>query len=376
MNIYVDSFTNSLYMGRKASNKVRGYYFEFKTIYDLKLADNVVKAIEDFLNTEESKVLRNEKVVNLILPDHFIGFGTFDLPKMNRFKIKDVFTTRFRLHYPAFEKYHLTYYEYDRTSENIVYFYTVAYKPTIDQIKEMFKKREIKLTGINYFSNVLIHRYSDKKNSYPIATLVIGEQDSRLIISKKQLLVNISQFGYGEHVLLNEDNYLDSAYNNDNMAALKYCAFVKENYKKQLNTTDENINKADPNLALEHKKPKELRLLKEEQIKVYNLKNNIKKYYSMIMDILEYYSKTPWFLPIETIRIVANDEMYQKFIEYTQEYNSINLTRIDLKIKGMTEIEVKDCKLFSSTLKKKGLLGGIDWQKFFSLEIGKKSKKD
>ena len=91
----------------------------------------------------------------------------------------------------------------------------------------------------------------------------------------------------------------------------------------------------------------------------------------MIMDILEYYSKTPWFLPIEQIRIIASDEMYEKFIELTSDYNTINLTRINTSIKEMSEISFHNCKLFSSTLKKKGF-GGIDWQKFFSLDIGKK----
>ena len=90
----------------------------------------------------------------------------------------------------------------------------------------------------------------------------------------------------------------------------------------------------------------------------------------MIADILEFYSKAPWFLPIEQIRIVGSDEMVKNFIEHSQEFNTYNLSRLDVDTKKISQIDVGNCRLFSSTLKKKGT--GINWEKFLNLEIGKK----
>ena len=93
----------------------------------------------------------------------------------------------------------------------------------------------------------------------------------------------------------------------------------------------------------------------------------------MILDVTEYYSASPWFLPIGEINIICSDEFYEQISKNEGENTDIKFVRLNLDLKTIITKDISNNKLFRSVVK--GERRKIDWAKFFTLEIGKSKKK-
>ena len=108
MNIYFNIFDNSIVIGKPASKKEPGYFYKMDFPYSLDNLENKKKAIVELLNKDEGKVLSGNTSHTLIISDETVANGMFDLPKLSRFRIDDVFQTRFKL------CYHCTFMKYQK----------------------------------------------------------------------------------------------------------------------------------------------------------------------------------------------------------------------------------------------------------------------
>ena len=372
MNILICSFDSSIKIGRQATKKVPSYFYEVQFDYPLTTIDNQLKALAEFFNNDEAKLLSSEASNDLIISDEAIGFGTFDLPHLSRFRVKDVFNTRFMVNYPNYKEYYLDSYEFNRNQEGSVFFYSITKKSNITKLKDFFKSKSVNIRNINYFANNYINSF-ENKSIYPIATLFVGSNYSELIISKGANVLSINSFDYGSNLLLDGDKYLFSSYGYNNDISKKYAGFIKENFATKEIVSDENIIKTDSSKGLSLSLPKEVRVLKNQVLANYNIKNNIRKYYAMLLDITQFYSTSPWFLPLGEIKLVCTDEFYESLIANTEDYKDIKFIRCENNVAKMVEANINNNHLFTSSLK--GERRKIDWKKFFSFDIGKKKKQ-
>ena len=372
MNILIDSFDSTIKIGRGETKKLPSYFYEEKFDYPLNSLENQLKALGEFFKRDEAKILSTENSHDLVISDEIIGFGTFDLPHLSRFKIKDVFNTRFKINFPNYKDYYLDSYEFDRNQNGSVFFFSLAKKHNVNQLTSFFKAQSVNIKNIDYFANNYIKNF-ENKSTYPVATLFMGEQVSELIISKGPSVLSVNTFDFGSKVLLTGDVYLHSAYGFENDISKKYSGFIKENFATKEIVTDESIMKTDPTKGLDIPMPRETRILKDQTLVNYNIKNNIRKYYSMLLDIVEFYSGAPWFLPIGEIKLVCSDEFYDVIKQNTLENFNITFVRCEHNINKILDAPIAGNKLFSSNVK--GERRKIDWAKFFSLEIGRSKKR-
>ena len=372
MNILICPLDNSIKIGRMATKKVPSYFYEQKYDFPLDSLDNQLTALADFFTREESKVLITESNNDLIIPDDVIGFGTFDLPKLSRFRIKDVFNTTFKMNYPNYKNYYMDSYEFDRNQNGSVYFYTFCKQNYLTKLLNFFKSQSVNIKNVNYFANSYTNSF-ESKSSFPVAALFVGDDYSELVISKGGNILSINSFEFGSSVLTNGDLYLHSAYGYENDVCKRYAGFIKENFATKEIVTDETILKTDPAKGLNIALPKEVRVLKNQPLANYNIKNNIKKFYAMLLDITQFYAGSPWFLPLGEIKVICSDEFYSALSLNLVDYDDIRFIHAENNVAKMMETPIINNRLFSSTLK--GERRKIDWSKFFTLELGKKKKQ-
>ena len=255
MNILICSLDSSIKIGRMATKKMPAYFFEAKYDYPLTNLDNQLKALVDFFKNSEAEVLSSEMSNDLMITDESIGFGTFDLPKLSRFRVKDVFNTTFKMCFPNYTDYYLDSYEFDRNEHGSVFFYSLMKKNSINRLIEFFKSKSVKIRNIDYFASNYVSS-CENKSIYPIATLFMGPEYSELIISKGNSVLSINSFDYGANQLMDGSQYLYSSYGYNNDLSKKFAGFIKENFATKEIVTDENILKTDASKGLDPALPK------------------------------------------------------------------------------------------------------------------------
>ena len=372
MKIIINQFDNKIKLVREANKKQEAFTFEMDVPYQLNTYKAKAKAIHELLTTEEAKELKNEKSNSLLLSDNVIGFGLFELPNLAKNKTKDVFETRFRMNFPNFNDYFFDSMEFSKDQKKVFYFYKFAKRDNVNKILSLFKTNGINISYVNVFSSLFVTDDKDS-NAYPIATLVIGDYDSELIISKGNTVFAVNIFGYGKITLLNDKEYLNSAYNFNNDEALSFSGFMKNHFLSNDPIEDENILNVKPEDGLSYTAPKELRLLKENILEQYVIKNNFRKYYARVTEIIDFYSKEPWFFPLKEINVIAPEEVLTHLVEASKEDKLLHFIDQAITFDALFEKEIKDCALFKKG-KVKGERRKINWKAFLNMEIGKKKK--
>ena len=370
MNIVLNPFTNTICLFREGNKKEAPVSIQEKANFSLNSMDSCMHAIDEFIASETFKTLKTEKTNLLVIPDFPVAFGTFLLPVLSRFKIHDVFETRFKLCFPNFQSYYLKYREYHRGDEESLYFYTMAKKPDVDSIVSAFEKNGVRITSVDYFGHHIISNL-EKKANYPACFLFVGESCSEFVLCKGSEVLSMISSTQGEHTILDKEAYLDSPYFINNDRTLKYAAFMKESLMSKKDLSDEAIDATDATY-LEYPKPRALRMLKGQSLEAYRVKNSVKKYSALIGDIINYFSLDPWFIPISEIKVISTDNFFEEFSLLSKEYLSVNLERASKSFEEFASLPGKGNPLFTKTIKKERR--SIDWSKFFSMSIGPKKK--
>ena len=372
MNIFIDSFHRMIRLGAPATKKTPAFFYEMKFDYPLDTQANKKKALNELIKSEIGAKLTAEKSNSLLTTDEIVGFGTFEFPPLSKWKVKDVFNTRFKICYPSFEKYCVQELEYDRSQKGSTHFYTFAMKESIDALKEFMKKEGVAVSDVDYFAHAYVDSIEDNTDSYPVATLVVGENDSELIISKDKDVYAASIFGYGTNALLDGDNPIPSAYYLGNRSANQYSGFTKENFRRRIELNDENIMMTDPAAGISYSKPRELRVLKDEVLQAYCVKSNFRKFIARIIDVLNHYSSAPLFMPFSQVHVIASDEVFARLESALDLDAPITFVRRDFSERLFTLRGIKQNRLFDNAFKKERRK--IDWSKILNMEIGKKKK--
>ena len=371
MNIIIDSFNDAIRIFRAPSKKVPCFDFSMPFDFALSSKENQAKALVELLKTEEGAELLKEKDNSLLITDDGIGFGLFEIPAMSHSRQRDIFDTRFKSWFPNFDDYHVRNYEYERAQKTSKYFYTLCRKDTVDLLVNVLKSAGVKVSNVNYFASLYVSTF-EKKNAYPIATLVVGKWDSELIISKGDSVLSIACIGYGEKLLNKGEEYLHSAYFKNDDSAAKFAAYAKGNFATRAPFTDENIIRADAAEGISFPAPKELRLLKGDSLVNYNIRNNYRRFVCLISDVFAAYSSAPWFLPLNEVKTISSPEVLAHLQEAAKEEEGLEFTNCDNDLEKVYTSAFGPEKLFSSTIKKGRKR--IQWSKFFTMEIGKRKK--
>ena len=372
MNLLVSSLDNSIKIYKAPSKKTESFFDEAFFDFSLSSPAGQLNALSDFFNSEISKPVKDEQSIDLIIDDSAIGFGTFNLPRLSMFKVNDVINTRFKINFPNYKDYFMSHYELLKNENGSVYLYSICKRKLIDDYKDFFKGHNVSIHNITFFSDYYIS-FLNSKTDFPLATLIVGQNNSLLIISKNTVLLSVNTFDYGDKSLLSGEEYLHSPYFSNNVESKKYSCFVKEHFATKDVVTDDAVKKSDPNKALSTSLPKETRILKGNSLINYYIKNNIKKYCSMVLDVTSFYSSSPWFLPIGDINVICSDIFYEHLSEFEKSNENIKFNRLNYDMKTIMTKDVVNNKLFKSVVK--GERRKIDWKKFFTMEIGKSKKK-
>lgn len=371
MNIYFNIHNNTISIGKAPSKKEDAFFFSLTFDYPLDTLNNKKRAIHDFLLKDETKILKENNGHVLIISDETIGFGLFDIPKLSKRKMEDVFQTRFKMSYPNFNDYYVDYYEYEKNDRGSIYFYTIAKKKDVEEIIDVFSKSSISIKEVTFFGDAFVSRYVGAAE-YPAASLIIGKNKAELIISKNGKPISINIIDYGLILMLDDDTYFDSPYNYGNDNSKKYAGFVQKTIGTKEVINDLNIAKTPAESGLKMSKPRELRILKDSALVSYNKRNNARKLYALIMDIIEYYSHDPWFLPIKEMKVNTSEEMFELLTSLASEDEELILTKIEFDESQIVQSDISGNKLYKKSLKSERRK--IDWAKFFTMEIGKKKK--
>ena len=370
MNLVIDSFRDMILIYEEGTKKVPDFCYEKRFDYSLCTLENQQKALVEITKEDESLRQTLSKGVKVVIPDTGIGFGTFDLPSLSRFKLRDVFTTRFKSSYPNFEAFHVNDYEYERNESGAMYFYTFCKKDRIQGINSALKAIGSHASSIEYYASHYA-RSNDPKSLFPHATLFIGERSAELILTKGKKVLYIYEFGYGTDWLNKGDTYVESAYNPNNEKALQFASFATENFAKRVPFSDENIEKSAPDSSFILANPKEVRVMKEDILEAYLVKNKLRKFYSFIADVVAHYAVTPWFLPITNIDVVCEEDIAAALNAVEKGEGKLTFTYLgDEPFGRLVKSSIGQNPLFSSGVKKERRR--IDWKKLLTMEIGKK----
>ena len=369
MNLIIDSLHDQIRFYSPATKKEPSISFAMDFPYSLSSTDNQIKALTDFLKKEEVKPLVDSKTIDLLLPDNGIGFGTFDIPALSKRKALDVFDTRFKLSYPNFEEYCVFNEEYERNADGCLYFYTLVKKSRIDQISSMLKSQNLFISSISFFAAHLA-KLSQTKVVYPKATLLIGKDHAEMIITKGKTVLFVYDFGCGFASLLQGEEFFDSAYHLSHERSSQFAGFAAKNFASKIPFTDENIGKTDPQSGFYISRPRGLRIMKGEVLANYVVKNNFRKFYALIGDVLAHYASAPWFLPLTEIEIYAPEEVVMG-LEELGKADGIHFNANDEAAwNAILEHDIAGHRLFKSGIKKERR--SFDWRKLLTMEIGKK----
>ena len=370
MIVFIDTFSNSLSFIRGETKKVPAFSKTISIDYSLLTLTGKVRAINEINDQELLDKLKKEKNHQLILSDDVIGFSTFDVPVMSKRKMDDIFTTRFRLCFPNYNDYFINYYEFTRDEKNVTYFAEFAKRDIVNKIVNAFKSKGVDIKEINNFGSLFTS--SDKSFTYPIATLIVGDYSSELIITKGNSLLSINKIKIGNKVLFNKDYYLHSSFNFNNDESLSFAAFMKESINTREEVNDQNILSMEKEKGISFTTPKEIRLLKDEHLAQYNMKNNFRKYYARLVEIIDFYTASPWFFPIQEVNVVGNYDVYLHLDEASKEDERISFRKEDKEIEDYVKNGINGNPLYAKRVQKER--SKIDWAKFLTMDIGKKKK--
>jgi len=370
MNIFINSLSNSIIVYDFSEKKGIPFYVEQSFPYSLKNTESKIKAINDFLTEEIVKKL-SQSSNNIIIPDDLVFTGISELPPFSKKKTEDTFLTKFKIDFPKYKELYLSYKEYEKNSKSTFMLYSICKISVLDSILNEFKKHSINIKNICNFSGIIAKKQNQKTN-FPCAYLVVGTKESELVIAKGNSVISSSIIELGEEQLLDKTVLQDSSYNLPNSVALKYASFHKTHYDTKDLLTDDMILKNPTLDALMSPQPREARILKGIALENYHLRQNFLRFHTHVIDLLDFYSQTPWFLPIFEIKVLCTDEVYANLLQ-TNGDSKIKYTRSDLTYKSIVDINVQNNKLFSSKISTKERKK-IDWSKFLTMEIGKKKK--
>ena len=371
MVLLIDTLNNSICLYEPATKKAAAFFSSMTFEYPLSEFENQKMALMDFLSSDESKPLHDAKSTGLIITDLHIGFGAFDLPALSKFRVKDVFDTRFKLCYPNFEQLYVHNYEYERSNTGVLFQYSFAQKKNIDEILDILKKNDISAVNIEYFSSHFVAALN-KTETYPQATFVLGAADCEIIITRADKVVGIYNYGYGTNLLESGIDFLNSAYGPGHDNARRFAGFTKENFANRIPVTDENIGKMPPESGMMFNKPKETRVLKDQALANYNVKNNYRKLLSSVVDVLNRYAAAPYFLPLNEIKVIARDESFDLLNEAAKEFETARLVHIGFDLQNELGRSFANNPLFKGGVMKERRK--IDWAKLLTMEIGGKKK--
>ena len=371
MNILINAISRTIVLYRPASKKVEPIYKVFSFSYPLSSNQNKIKAIDLMLNSDVTSLLSNEQTNTLIIADDALFNGIVTLPSFSKGKTKDAFETKLKINFPNFQDYYVSYDEYERNQNSTLVCYTIANSKCIDELKDAFKHHNVLINNVDYFGNLVASKYGNQ-NNYPKVVVCVGDYETEVIVLKGQTVIGTSLIELGQKQLLDKSKLFDSTYNIDNEESLKYASFHKIHFDTKDLLTDEIINKSLIHESFKGTEPREARILKDSALENYHLKTNFKKYHSQIMDVVEYYTKAPYFLPVNQISVFATDEFFgnlllansDEHLKYKQEQDSL---------KNLLNEYIEDNPLFSSKLSNK-VRRKIDWAKLLTMEIGKKKK--
>ena len=370
MNIYFNLFDNSVILFEKSSGKDSDFIFEKTFDYPISKKDNVGKVVTELLSLNELEILKSSKSVSLILGDDVVGYGLFNLPHLSPFKVNDVITTRLKMNFPNYNKYYFSYSIFEKRREENSYFYSFASIEIVNNYIDLFEKNGVHILNVDYFANTFLSNF--KATNFPVARLFIGKNRSELVIYKGDLVVSVNEIEYGTDDLNSGELYIHSAFNRKNEEALKYSSYIKANFASKEIVNDDAILSTNEEDALVFSKPRELRILKDASLEAYSKKNNLRKYMTMLFDLVDFYSSSPWFLPIKDIETYCkDDELFDSLSNFAKDYE-YTFVRGDLNHLNTYKNEISYNKLFKSKFKAERKK--IDWGKFFSMEIGKKKK--
>ena len=371
MNIYFNLFENSVVLFEKSSGKDPDFAFEKSFDYPISKKENVGKVITELMNLKEVEALKTSKSNSLIIGDDVVGFGLFNLPHLSPFKVNDVITTRLKMNFPDYKKYYFSYSLFEKRRDDNSYFYSFANIDVVNNYLDLFEKNGVHISNIDYFANSFIKIV--KGTSFPVARLFIGKKRSELVVYKGELVVSVNEIEYGTEDLNNGELYINSAFNRNNEEALKYSAYIKANFATKEVVTDDAILKTNKEEALLFSKPRELRILKDNSLAVYSKKNNIRKFATMIFDLIEFYSSAPWFLPLKEIETYCrDDDLFESLSNFAKDFDYAFI-KGDINRFCVYKNEISFNKLFKSKFKTERKK--IDWGKLLTMEIGGKKKK-
>lgn len=371
MNVFIDLIHDSITITKTFSKKMVPFKVEKSFEYPLIVSNNAEKALTDILDNEVISALKSEKSNSLILGDDLVSFNIEELPIVSKGKLNDIFETRFKMYFPNFKSYFLKYSELERNSDRSYYFYEISKREKLNNILNLLKAKDIQIGAINHFSNVYANTFLSQ-TSFPTATLIIGENRSEIFITKGNKTFAVDIINIGSKQLLEKEKYMASSYNLGNDESKKFAACVKANFAANLTLTDEMILSYEKEDGLDFAVPREVRAIKGASLETYNLKNNFRKFTSMMADFVDAYSQAPWFMPVPEINVYANSEVFE-LLEASAVDTSFKYVKASKDIETMIISDVVNNDLFSQEYKEKRRK--IDWAKFFSMEIGGKKKK-
>lgn len=370
MNVIIDIVKNSISITRPISKKVEPFNLTQKFEFPLTDVSNIVEALNFILNEELILELKEEKSNSLLLSDDQVAFGLEELPVLSKSKLGDIFDTRFKMYFPDYKNYYANGFEFERNNTHVLYIYSLARRDNLDKILAVFKSKEIQFKSIDYFASNYTKNIIGF-NEFPIATLIIGDEMSEIFISKGKEVCSISFLPIGKRMLMNGNNYLTSAYNLNNNESLKFSACVKANYAGNITFTDEKILSYTEEEGLSFSIPREVRAIKGTSLENYNLKNNFRKFTSMVGDYLDIYSRAPYFMPVSEVRTYADEDLFEH-LNASAENSFFKYNEIKISLDMLNEMNIEHNSLFSQKFKEERRR--IDWAKFLTMEIGKKKK--
>lgn len=370
MNLIIDALHRKISIYRPQAFKTPSFAYSLDFDFNIFVKDGLVSALKEFLSVKEVSDALKSGPVDLIIPDSGIGYGSMELPPLSKVRTKDVFNTRFKLFYPSFEDFYVRSFEYERSKEKVLYFYRFAKRDDLQSILSCIKANGGSVKSIAAYASLFAKQ--DKEGVlYPKAFLVIGIDDSELIITRGSEVLCVYSLGYGSNTLLNGESFLDSGYSYENDKACKFASFIEENFSKQEELDDTQILLSDASKGLSFHRPKELRIMRDEVLKAYIVRNNIKKMHALIEDVADSYASSPWFLPISEIKVFALKQIIDGLNDSSEDKGKLSfLEGEEGEIEKSFEEEIANDKLFDS--KMKGERRKIDWKKLLTMEIGKK----
>ena len=370
MNLVIDAFRNKILIYEQGNKKIPDFWFEKQFDFSLRTLENQQKALLALAKEDESVCSRLSKGVHVIVPDFGIGFGTFDLPPLRSFKLKDVFATRFKSSYPNFDAFHVHEYEYERNSNGVLYFYSFCKKDQIQGLISAIKGIGSSVLSLDYYASGYASTH-DPKSLFPHATLFVGNDHAELIITKGKKVLFIHDFGYGMRWLSQGDGYVESAYNMNYQEAMRFAAFATENFAKKISFSDENIAKTPLDGSFALSMPKEIRIMKDDVLNAYCVKNKLRKFYALIADITAHFASSPWFLPIANIDVVCEEDIAASLNKVEKSADELGFTYLGLEpFEQIAKGALGHNPLFRSGVKKERRT--IDWKKLLTMEIGRK----